>query len=57
MIAPALPEDGDYLRDLGVGETLDRNADLAAAVREAHPDGVNAMFDVVLQAPMPRSSR
>ena len=51
VIAPALPEDDAYLRDLGVSETLDRNADLAAAVREAHPDGVNALFDVVSQAP------
>ena len=51
VIAPALPEDETYLRDLGVGETLDRNADLAAAVREAHPDGVDAVFNVVSQAP------
>lgn len=51
MIAPALPEDESYLRDLGASEILDRNADLAAAVREAHPDGVDALFDVVSQAP------
>lgn len=51
VIAPALPEDESYLRDLGVSEILDRNADLAAAVREAHPDGVDALFDVVSQAP------
>jgi NADPH:quinone reductase len=51
VIAPALPEDESYLRDLGVSEILDRNADLAAAVRKAHPDGVDALFDVVSQAP------
>jgi NADPH:quinone reductase-like Zn-dependent oxidoreductase len=51
VIAPALPEDESYLRDLGVSEILDRNADLGAAVREAHPDGVDALFDVVSQAP------
>ena len=51
VIAPALPEDEAHLRDLGVIEILDRNADLAAAVREAHPDGVDALFDVVSQAP------
>ncbi len=51
VIAPALPEDGAYLRDLGVSEILDRNADLAAAVREAHPDRVDALFDVVSQSP------
>ncbi len=50
VIAPALPEDESYLRDLGVSEILDRNADLAAAVREAHPDGVDALFDVVSQS-------
>ena len=51
VIASALPEDESYLRDLGVSEILDRNADLATAVREAHPDGVDALFDVVSQAP------
>ena len=51
VIAPALAEDHDYLRGLGVGELVDRNADVAAAVREAHPDGVDAMLDVVSQAP------
>ena len=51
VIAPALPENESYLRDLEVIEVLDRNADLAAAVREAYPDGLNALFDVVSQAP------
>ena len=51
VIAPALPEDESYLQDLAVSEILDRNADLAATVREAHPDGVEALFDVVSQAP------
>lgn len=51
VIAPALPEDHDHLRGLGVSELLDRNADLAAAVQEAHPDGVDALLDVVSQAP------
>ena len=32
VIAAGLPEDESYLRDLGVSEILDRNADLAAAV-------------------------
>jgi NADPH:quinone reductase-like Zn-dependent oxidoreductase len=36
---------------LGVGELVDRNADLAAAVRERHPDGVDAILDVVSQTP------
>ena len=51
VIAPALPEGGDYLRGLGVGEIVDRNADFAAAVRETHPDGVDAILDVVSQTP------
>jgi NADPH2:quinone reductase len=51
VIAPALAEDSDHLRGLGVGELLDRNGDVAAAVREAHPDGVDALLDVVSQTP------
>jgi NADPH:quinone reductase-like Zn-dependent oxidoreductase len=34
IIAPALPEDADYLRELGVTEQLDRNGDVASAVRD-----------------------
>jgi NADPH2:quinone reductase len=51
VIAPALPEDHDYLGTLGVSELIDRNADVGAAVREAHPEGVDAILDVVSQAP------
>ena len=51
VIAPALPEDEEYLRGLGVAEIVDRNADVAAAFRDAHPDGVDAVLDVVSQAP------
>jgi NADPH:quinone reductase-like Zn-dependent oxidoreductase len=52
IIAPALPEDGDYLRDLGVTEQLDRDGDVvAAAVRDSHPDGVDALLDLVSYAP------
>jgi NADPH2:quinone reductase len=51
VIAPALPEDEEYLRGLGVDELLDRNDDVAARVREAHPEGVDAILDVVSQSP------
>jgi NADPH:quinone reductase-like Zn-dependent oxidoreductase len=51
VIAPALPEDHDYLRGLGVREIVDRNADVAAAVRERHADGVDAILDVVSPTP------
>jgi NADPH:quinone reductase-like Zn-dependent oxidoreductase len=51
VIAPALAEDHDYLHGLGVSELIDRNGDVAAAVREAHPDGVDALLDVVSPTP------
>ena len=51
VIAPALPEDHDYLRRLGVTELVDRNTDLAAAVRESHPDRVDAILDTVSFTP------
>jgi NADPH2:quinone reductase len=51
VIAPALPEDEDYLRGLGVTEVLPRDADVVAAVRERHPDGVDAIVDLVNFAP------
>ena len=47
VIAPALAEDEEYLRGLGIAEYVDRNTDVAAAVRESHPTGVDAILDVV----------
>jgi NADPH:quinone reductase len=51
VIAPALPEDEDYLRRLGVAELVDRNEDVAAALRETRPEGVDAILDLVSQGP------
>jgi NADPH:quinone reductase-like Zn-dependent oxidoreductase len=51
IIAPALEEDVDYLRDLGVSETLPRDGDLVAAVLDRHPEGVDALLDLVSYAP------
>ena len=51
MIAPALPEDEEYLRGLGVTDVVPRDGDVAAAVRERHPDGVDAVVDLVNYAP------
>src|SRR5215211_7327011 len=51
VIAPALPEDEDYLRDLGVGEVLPREADVAALVHERYPEGIEALLDLVSYAP------
>jgi NADPH:quinone reductase len=51
IVAPALPEDKEYLRDLGVTEFVPREGDVAAAVRERFPDGVDALLDLVNYAP------
>ncbi len=51
VIAPALPEDHEYLRGLGANEIIDRDADAAAYVREHYPEGVDALLDVVSQTP------
>jgi len=51
ILAPALPQDADYLRELGVTEHFDRDGDIVAAVRDSHPDGVEALLDLVSYAP------
>jgi len=51
VIAPGLPEDEDYLRDLGISEVLEREADVAALVHERYPDGIEALLDLVSYAP------
>ena len=51
VIAPGLPEDEDYLRDLGLSEVLEREGDVAAVVRERYPDGVDAFLDLVSYTP------
>lgn len=51
ILAPALPEDEGYLRELGVIEILPRDGDIAALVRESHPGGVDALLDLVNFAP------
>jgi NADPH:quinone reductase len=51
VIAPALREDEEYLAGLGVRSTIERDGDLAAAVRSLHPDGVDAVIDLVSYTP------
>jgi NADPH:quinone reductase-like Zn-dependent oxidoreductase len=52
VIAPALPEeDREYLGGLGPCEVVDRNADVAAHVREHYPEGVDALLDLVSPTP------
>ena len=51
VIAPGLPEDEEYLRALGVREIVPRDGEIAELVRERHPDGVDALLDLVSYAP------
>ena len=51
IVATGLAEDEQYLRDLGASELLDRNTDLAGPFRERHPDGADAILDLVSYAP------
>jgi NADPH:quinone reductase-like Zn-dependent oxidoreductase len=51
VIAPGLPEDEEFLRGLGVSEVVPREGDVAAAVRERHPDGVDAILDAASFTP------
>jgi NADPH:quinone reductase-like Zn-dependent oxidoreductase len=43
VIATARPEDADFVTGLGADETVDYAADLSAAVRAKHPDGIDAI--------------
>jgi NADPH2:quinone reductase len=47
VIAPALPEDEGFLRDLGVSDVIPREGDVAQAVRDLVPAGVDALIDLV----------
>jgi NADPH:quinone reductase-like Zn-dependent oxidoreductase len=51
VVATGFPDDGEYLRGLGAAEVIDRDADVAAQVRERHPEGVDALLDVVSREP------
>jgi NADPH2:quinone reductase len=53
VIAPGLPEDREYLRDLGASEIIERDSDVAAQVRERFPEGVDALLDLVSFTPDP----
>ena len=51
VIATAAPEDEARLRELGAAETIDFTpGDVAGAVRERYPDGVDALIDLVTPA-------
>ena len=51
VIATVKPDDEQRLRELGAAETIDyTQQNIAATVRERHPDGVDALIDLVNQA-------
>ena len=47
VIATALPDDETWIRGLGASEVVDYSADVAAAVRASHPEGIDALIDAV----------
>jgi NADPH:quinone reductase-like Zn-dependent oxidoreductase len=48
VIATALADETDYVRDLGASEVIDyRRQNVADAVRAAHPDGIDGLIDTV----------
>lgn len=51
ILAPALAEDEAYLRELGVSDVLPRDGNIAELVRARHPDGIDALLDLVNYAP------
>src|SRR3954467_7189674 len=51
VVAPALPEDEEFLRGLGVSEIVPRDGDVAASVRERFADGVDGLLDLVNYGP------
>ena len=51
VLAPALPEDEEFLRELGVSDVLPREGDIAQLVRDRIPEGVDALLDLVNYAP------
>jgi NADPH:quinone reductase-like Zn-dependent oxidoreductase len=47
VVATSLPEDEEWIRGLGASEVVDYSGDAVAAVRETHPDGVDALIVAV----------
>jgi NADPH:quinone reductase-like Zn-dependent oxidoreductase len=51
VIAPGLAEDEDFLRSLGVDHLIERDGDIASALREIEPGGATALIDTVSITP------
>ena len=47
VIATGLPQDEAWLRELGASEVVDYTGEVAAWVREHHPNGIDALIDLV----------
>ena len=53
VIATAIPEDDEYVRDLGATEVIDyRTVDTVAETLRRHPGGVDAMVNLALPGPV-----
>jgi len=53
VIASVRPGDEGFVTDLGADETVDYTGDVVAAIRERHPDGIDAVIDAVNREPGP----
>ena len=51
VIASVMPGDEDVVTGLGAAETVDYSNDVIGAVRERHPDGIDAVIDLVHRDP------
>ena len=51
VVASIRPGDEGFVTDLGAAETVDYSGDLAAAIRERHPGGIDAVIDLVNRNP------
>ena len=51
MIATGLADDEDTLRGFGADEVVDFGGDIAAAVRESYPGGVDGLIDLASDGP------
>jgi len=51
VIATVLPGDEDFVTSLGAVETVDYTTDLATAIRDRHPDGIDGLIDLVNRDP------